>query len=344
MKELHEERIAMKKIFRILTALIMLTAVISLTGCGEDNSKAKVVRIGTMNLINGDLIVQQEKWYENELGIKARITYFDSVKNVRAAVEEGSIDIAQLGSSPAAIMIADNLNVEVFWIGAVLGTAESLVVKKDSGIESLHDLIGQRVGTPFSSTAHYSLMQALKLENIDSRQVQIMDLQPDDILAAWNRGDIEAAYVWFPVLEDLFQNNGVAITNSYQLARKGVVTADVNIVQRSFAEKNPEVVSKFVELQLRANDMIKKDHEHAVKDISALLSIDDSVSNMLLLQYEYLDVDEEIDYLDNRMPQILKSTADFLFEQGKIPNSPPLESFKFGVNSEYVKRAVENMR
>lgn len=333
----------MKKIFKVLTALIMMVSVVNLTGCSED-SKAKVVRIGTMNLINGDLIVQQEKWYENELGIKARITYFDSVRNVRAAVEEGSIDIAQLGSSPAAIMIADNLNVEVFWIGAVLGTAESLVVKKDAGIDSVKDLIGKRIGTPFSSTSHYSLMRALELENVDTSRVQIFDLQPDEILDAWNRNDIDAAYVWYPVLEDLFANNGIAVTNSYQLARKGIVTADVNIVQRSFGQNNPEVVTKFVELQLRANDMIKNDHDRAVKDISTLLSITDNVSEMLLMQYEYLDADEEIDYLDNRMPQILKSTADFLVTQGTIPNSPPLESFKFGVNSEYVKSAVENMR
>ena len=89
------------------------------------------------------------------------------------------------------------------WIYDVIGTAESLVVKNDSGVTDFAGLVGKKVGTPFGSTAHYSLLAALELAGVDPTKVKIIDLQPPDILAAWQRGDIDAAYVWNPTLAEL---------------------------------------------------------------------------------------------------------------------------------------------
>lgn len=232
------------KIKRILTVTVAATLAFSalgLTSCGNKNGstdadgKAKVVNIGTMNLVNGDLIAQYEKLYEEELGVKVNIVNFDSGKDVNTAIASGSIDISELGSSPTALGISNNVDYEVFWIGDIIGSAESLVVKNDSGIESLSDLKGKKIATPFSSTAHYSLLNALKLEGISESDVTLLDLQPDDIYAAWQRGDIDAAYVWYPVLSNLLQD-GKVITHSEELAEKGIITADLNVVRTEFAK------------------------------------------------------------------------------------------------------------
>ena len=331
------------KLFAILS--VMAFSVFGFAGCGENQTaggagddKATKVTIGTLDLVNGDLIAQQEKWYENELGVEVKIVKFDSGKDMNAAIAANAVDIAQEGTSPAALAISSGQDIEVIWVGDILGTAETLVARNGSGISSVKDLVGKKVGTPFSSTAHYSLLNALKLEGVNENDVEILDLQPDDIFAAWQRGDIDAAYIWFPVLERLLEN-GTSITDSYQLAQKGVVTADLNVVKKSFAEKNPEIVTKFVELQLRANDVIKNDVDKTAKDISAQLGITEDEAKSQITQYQYLNAEEQIDQLDNHMPEILKSTADFLVEQKSIKSAPDLEKFKNSVNSEFVKNA-----
>ncbi|MBR1392459.1 MAG: aliphatic sulfonate ABC transporter substrate-binding protein [Ruminococcus sp.] len=314
-----------------------------LTACGNDDSGSKEgsgkVIIGTLDLVNGDLIAQYEKWYETELGVDVEIKKFDSGKDINAALASGSIDIGQEGSSPAALAIANGIDIEVIWIADIIGKAETLAAKNGSGIETLADLKGKKVATPFASTAHFSLLNALKLEGIDENEVSILDMETDKINAAWQTGDIDAAYVWYPVLGELLKD-GTAITDSEQLAAKGVVTADTNVVRKEYADANPDVVTKFVELQLKANDIINTDSAKASEEISSVLGITKEDAADQITQFKYLNADEEIDYLDKEFAATLKSTADFLVEQKSITSAPELSEFEKRVTSEFVKKAA----
>ena len=329
----------------IFAVMLMLSLSTIFSGCGEEKKggndaagdKADTVVIGTMNLVNGDLIAQYEKWYENELGMKAKVIRFDSGKDIISALASNSIDIGEAGTSPAALAISNNLDIKVIFIGDVIGAAETLVVKNDSGIESVKDLAGKKIATPFASTAHYSLLNALKLEGMSESDVKLLDLQPDDIFAAWQRGDIDGAYIWYPVLGRLLED-GKSITDSAKLAEKGVVTADLVVARTPFAEKNPEVVKKFVELQLKANDVILDKPEQAAKEISSVLEISEKDASEQITQFKYLKADEQIDQLKNSMAQTLKSTADFLVEQKSIKTAPSLEDFTSKVTAEYIAK------
>lgn len=337
----------MKRRNRLLSFLITAVFIISLTACGgngadgqtSDGSGDQLV-IGTLDLVNGDLIAQYEKWYEKELGVEVKLVKFDSGKDINSAIASGSIDIGQEGTAPAALAISNGLDVEVFWIGDIIGKAETLVAKNGSGISSLKDLAGKKVATPFASTAHYSLLNALKLEGIDENSVEIIDMQTDKINAAWQTGDIDAAYVWYPVLSELLKD-GAALTDSQELAAKGIVTADTNVVRKEYADAHPDIVTKFAELQLRANDIILDEPDKAAAEIAAILEIPEEDAAEQITQFSYLKADEQIEYLDNSFAQTLKDTADFLVEQKSINEAPELAEFESKVTSEYVKNASE---
>lgn len=324
----------------ILTGLVLST--LAFTGCGKakENAKADIVNIGTINLVNGDLIAQYEKLYEEELGVQVNLVNFDSGKDVNTALASGSIDISELGSSPAALGISSDVDYEVFWIGDIIGSAESLVVKNDSGVESVADLKGKKIATPFASTAHYSLLNALQLEGISESDVTLLDLQPDDIYAAWKRGDIDAAYVWYPVLGNLLKD-GKVITHSGELADKGVITADFNVVRTEFAEKNPDIVTNYVKVQIKANDILKNDADKAAEEISKELEISKEDAADQITQFQYLTADEQIEYLQEKIPTTLKSAADFLVEQGSIKTAPDLAVFQGKVTTKFIEEAVK---
>ncbi len=86
---------------------------------------------------------------------------FDSGGSVNEAVLAGGVDIGLVGSSPASRGISSGIEYQVPWIFDVIGKAEALVVKGDSGITSIADLKGKTIATPFASTSHYSLLAAL---------------------------------------------------------------------------------------------------------------------------------------------------------------------------------------
>ena len=144
-----------------------------------------------------------------------------------------------------------NIPYKVQWIHDVIGAAESLIVKNDAGVTDIAGLAGKKVGTPFGSTSHYSLLAALELNGVDPTSVKIIDLQPPDILAAWQRGDIDGAYVWNPTLADLKKDGTVLITSA-ELAKQGKLTADLAAVTNAFAEQYPDAVQTWVDQQNKA--------------------------------------------------------------------------------------------
>ena len=330
------KRMKKKNIIAALVTAGTLTALMGTMVHADD----RVVNIGTMNLINGDIIAQYEKLYEEELGVKVNIYTFDSGRDVNTALAAGSIDITELGSSPVALGISSDQDYEVFWIGDIIGSAESLVAKNDSGIETLADLKGKTVAAPFASTAHYSLLNALKLEGIAETDLTLLDLQPADIYAAWQRGDIDAAYVWFPVQGQLLED-GKVITGSDQLAKDGIITADLNVVRTAFAEENPDIVENHVKIQLKANEKLLNEADAAAGEIAEFLEITEEDAAEQITQFEYLLADEQIDYLENQFAQTLKNTADFLVEQDSIQEAASLETFEERITTEFIKAAIE---
>ena len=323
----------------IAALLTVVLAAGALTVSAQNVSAADSVTIGTLDLVNGDLIAQYEDWYSTELGADVTLLKFDSGKDINSALASGSIDIGQEGTSPAAIAISSNLDIEVIWVADIIGKAETLVAKEGSGIETIEDLVGKTVATPFASTAHFSLLNALKLAGVDENDVTILDMETDKINAAWQTDDIDAAYVWYPVLGELLKD-GVPITDSEELASKGIVTADTNVVRKEFAEEHPDIVTKFVELQLKANDIINNDSETAAKEIAEQLEIPEEDAADQITQFTYLDADGQIDLLDKEFAAVLKQTADFLAEQGSILEAPEISVFEDSVTSEFVKKAA----
>ncbi len=139
--------------------------------------------------------------------------------------------------------------IEVFLLASKLGNSEALVVKKT--ISKPEDLIGKRIAVPFISTTHYSLLAALKHWGIKPGQVEIVNLQPPAIIAAWQRGDIDGAYVWAPAVNAL-EKDGKVLTDSEQVGQWGAPTLDVWVVRKDFAEKHPEVVKAFAKSAIDA--------------------------------------------------------------------------------------------
>lgn len=144
---------------------------------------------------------------------------------------------------------------------------------QETGITTIAALKGKKIGTPFASTAHYSLLAAIKLAGLKETDVRLVDLQPTDLLAAWSRGDIDAAYVWDPTLAQLRKSGGTVLTTSAALAKKGYPTYDLAVVSNSLRSTYPQVVQLWINQQDRAVKLIKADPTTAAKAIGPELNL-----------------------------------------------------------------------
>jgi|AGTN01.2.fsa_nt_gi ABC-type taurine transport system, periplasmic component len=303
--------------------------------------------IGYQAIPNDEIVAISKGWYESELGVTVELKQFDSGRDVNTAFASGSIDIGLLGSAPVSVGISTGIPYQVFWIHDVIGSAESLAVKNDSGIETIEDLASKTIATPFASTAHYSLLNALELAGVDAATVTVIDLQPQDILAAWQRGDIDGAYVWYPVLGELLKD-GKVITDSARLAEQGVLTADLGVVSAEFAEAYPELVTAYIRLLDRAVALYRGTPDEAAQAIADKLGITQEEARDQAGQLIWLSAAEQTGeaYLGTaaakgKLAETLLSTAEFLVAQGSIDTAGSLEDFRNALNTTFIEAAAE---
>ena len=124
------------------------------------------------------------------------------------------------------------------WIHDVIGEAESLVVK-DTSINDITGLEGKTIAVTFSSTAHYSLLQALTDAGMDpTNDVKLINLEPEKMAAAWDGGEIDAAWVWDPTLTQL-EKDGKIILSSADTAEAGKPTYDLGLAATPSSPRTP---------------------------------------------------------------------------------------------------------
>lgn len=267
-------------------------------------------------------VAQADNTFARESGASVDWRKFDSGASVVRALASGDVQIGNIGSSPLAVAASQQVPIEVFLLASQLGNSEALVVKK--GITKPQDLIGKRIAVPFISTTHYSLLAALKHWGIKPGQVQILNLQPPAIIAAWQRGDIDGAYVWAPAVNEL-EKDGTVLTDSAQVGQWGSPTLDVWVVRKDFAEKHPEVVRAFAHSALEAQRPYIENPEAWLKQpdnlskLSRLSGVPEADVPGLVKGNTYLTAAQQVTELTGPVNKAIIDTAQFLKDQGKVP-------------------------
>lgn len=267
-------------------------------------------------------VAQADNTFAKESGATVDWRKFDSGASVVRALASGDVQIGNIGSSPLAVAASQQVPIEVFLLASQLGNSEALVVKKT--ISKPEDLIGKRIAVPFISTTHYSLLAALKHWGIKPGQVQIVNLQPPAIIAAWQRGDIDGAYVWAPAVNEL-EKDGTVLTDSSKVGQWGAPTLDVWVVRKDFAQQHPEIVKAFARSAIEAqrpyidnpDGWLTKSEN--LQKLSKLSGVPEADVPGLVKGNTYLTAAQQTEQLNGPVNKAIVDTAQFLKEQGKVP-------------------------
>ncbi|MFJ1648080.1 ABC transporter substrate-binding protein [Streptomyces sp. NPDC088258] len=343
---------------RALPLIAALAALLTVSACGSGGTTGggpggdgRTIRIAYQSFPSGDLIVKDQGWLEKALPeYTVKWTKFDSGASINTAFVAESVDLAAIGSSPVARGLSAPLNIpyQVTWVLDVAGDNEALVAREGAGISSVKDLAGHKVATPFSSTSHYSLLAALDRAGVAPSKVQLLDLEPQDILAAWTRGDIDAAYVWLPTLDEL-KKSGKTLVTSRELAASGKPTLDLGVAATSFVTAHPQAVAAWRKAQARALDLIHDDPDAASAAVGRQLGISPKEAAAQLEQGIFLAPADQASATWLGRPgragglvENLRSAAEFLVDQKQIDAAPDLKSLEKSVYVEGLDDDVKN--
>ncbi|KVZ29307.1 taurine ABC transporter substrate-binding protein [Burkholderia multivorans] len=328
-------------------AVVALTAFAAL---GAAHAESREVVIAYQDMVVPWRYAQASGEVEKATGYKVTFRKLDSGADVIRALASGSVQLGEAGSSPIAAGLSQGLDISLFWVLDNINDAEALVARNGSGVTSIAALKGKKIGVPFVSTSHFHTLVALQAAGVNPNDVKIVNLRPPEVAAAWTRGDIDATYIWDPVLAKVKQSGTVLTTSGRVAKESGKATFDGFVVNRKFARENPEFVARFVKV-LAAADADYRTHTAAWKvgspQVAAVAKVSganaqDVPASLALYAFPTAAEQASSTWLgggaQSGAAKSLAATAAFLKSQGTIQTV--LSDYSVGVDPQFVQKAA----
>lgn len=146
--------------------------------------------------------VAQKAGYFTQHGLEVNVVNFSTGVEALQALTAGQVDIATAAAASAALTKTPELRVVADgsrWNGF------RIVACKESGIASLADLGGKRIGTPLGTSGAYFASSVLAEAKADAELVQVA---PSAIVTAATQVDVDAASIFQPYQAQAIQALG----------------------------------------------------------------------------------------------------------------------------------------
>lgn len=263
---------------RIL-AVILLTVIFVSTGCqsaftekqtnqnNQDQSLKKIV-IGHSLTTTQIVVAKEKELFEKEFekdGISVEYAEFATGPLVIEAFSASSIDFGISAAQPAVLAKANNSDLK--FIGTYKTTEEgnALITRDASGIKSLQDLKGKKIGYSAGTTLHNLILRILDEADLKETDVELINLPVSDQLTALKSGNIDGVMIWEPYITQILSEGGFTILRD----GTGLLTEVCGfLVKASFIEQHSDIAVRYLKVIDQAERWIQENPEEAIQIIS----------------------------------------------------------------------------
>lgn len=270
------------------------------------------------------LVAKQKKWLEEELtasGAAAATVKWQSFSAgpmMNEAIAAGQLDVIFTGDFPAILGKANGFGVRLIGISSSGYRSQAGVVLSTSAISSVKDLKGKKVATFKGTTAHHLLVLALNEANLKPSDIELVNLTLPDMNNALQRGEVDAAFLWEPLLSKLELDKSIRIVRDGKGLKNAIAVIEAT---DSFATKRRTEAKAVLRAFQRGAELIRHHPEEAAKLVAAELNQPEPIIRRSLEKFDY---GPEI---SAESQAALSSTEAFLREQRLLRSSVDIERF-----------------
>lgn len=270
------------------------------------------------------LVAKHKQWLEEELAAldngvhSVKWQSFSAGPMMNEAIAAGQLDVIFTGDLPAILGKSVGFDVSLIGISSSGYNSQAGVIAANSSITSVAELKGKKVATFKGSTAHHLLVLALKEVNLEPTDIELINLALPDMNNALQRGDVDAVFLWEPMLSKLELDRTVKVLRD----GKGLKNA-VAVIQAadSFIANNPAEAVAVLKAYQRGAELISQNPNQAAKLVAAELGQPVHIISLSLDKFTYsLDFTTEV-------VEALFNTEVFLAEQGMIRQKVDIDRF-----------------
>jgi ABC-type nitrate/sulfonate/bicarbonate transport system substrate-binding protein len=164
--------------------------------------------VGAVNNTGGMVVfVAVDKGFFAKHGLDGKVVVRNTGPELSKALDAGEIDFggANVSNIPVALERGLNVRAIVGYVGGSFAKATDdnmlgIIAHPDSGIGSIADLKGKKVGTTFGSMNDMYLVETLRRNGLSESAVNRINSTPAAMVPLFDTGKVDAMAVWEPYL------------------------------------------------------------------------------------------------------------------------------------------------
>ncbi|MFT4084907.1 MAG: aliphatic sulfonate ABC transporter substrate-binding protein [Nocardioides sp.] len=258
---------------RWIALAVAATTALALTACGgSDGGSASggsgdiKVTIGYIGDFNGTSLIAvadaEGLWAEHGIEVEEKV-FTDGPTQI-TALDAGDLDFGYIG--PGAFWLPASGHGKIIALNS-LGGADRVVAQP--GITSLAQLKGKKIGVPQGTSGDMILGLALEKAGLSRSEVNIVPMDPETIVTAFDSGQIDAAGLWYPMLDNVKKK----VPDLVELAQDSDFSDSFSfptaiVAGNDVVEDDPDTVAKVDQVLREAMDWRSAHLDEAVSQVA----------------------------------------------------------------------------
>ena len=193
-----------------------------------------------------------------------QLVEFPSASEVIRNFRNGSIDGGALTMDEVCLLAQDGVQLKVILVLDVSHGGD--VILGQPGLRRFADLKNKRVGVERSALGAFMLGRALEKNGFVAGDLEIVDLEENEHLGAFQRGEVDAVVTFEPVRTRILKLGGNILFDSSRIPGEIV---DVLVVRQEFLNRHPEILQDLLTGWFAALEKLRDDSQAAAKIMAA---------------------------------------------------------------------------
>jgi NitT/TauT family transport system substrate-binding protein len=265
--------------------------------------------------------------FYRDAGLDVTLVQGNGSGNTAQLVANGRSEIAYADAVAVSQLIAKGAPMKVLSTVYQSNPNEVSALKK-TGIKSVKDLAGKKVGVPSGSSQTTMLPLLLKANNLKESDVNLINMPPTAMVPSLLQGQVDAILGSVDSYQIQLEAQG-AQTDNFMFADHGVPTVSTSIfASDSYIKNNPEVVKKFIAASLKGWYFALDNPEKAVKDLKSVFpEMNEKLATAELASIKPLLCSGGAKYIGKAEDALWVKTQDLLSEVKLLPAGQDPKSY-----------------
>jgi NitT/TauT family transport system substrate-binding protein len=209
---------------------------------------------------------------------------YDSGASAAIGMLNGEADIALAAEFPVVRQVFNKKDIINF--GTIAKYENTYIIcRADSGIKSIQDLKGKRIGVTLQTISEFYLGRTLDLNGMNIKQVTLVDIKaPDSEKAVTNRM-VDAVATWEPWVAQINQQMG---KEGITMPLQGGQYAYWNLVSTSgWINNHSDVIERLMKSLVQAEDYLASHQADAKAIVRKRMNFDEAYMEILWQRYQF---------------------------------------------------------